>query len=164
MFVWESSPHFSMWWAVTDSRGPTRSLHICWRIYDQVVSGLGPSLGNTTPVLLMEEILYLITSAGAQPVISLTVQNKLAGSLIDVITHMWWYSVWCCKYYVYCLHPAWVCFFYRKLVIVLPNMLSVTERRTLRLPGLGLGFSVIPLDSWTQLLPQERALWGMGLR
>lgn len=76
-----------MWLAVTDSRRPTRSLHICWGIYDQVVSGLCPSLGNTTPVLLMEEILYLITSAGAQPVILLTLQNKLAGDVIYVITH-----------------------------------------------------------------------------
>lgn len=62
----KSSPLFSMWLAATDSCGPTRSSHICWRIYDQVVLDLCPSLGNTTAVLLIEEILYLITSAGAQ--------------------------------------------------------------------------------------------------
>lgn len=35
--------------------------------------------GNTTAALAMEERLYLITSAGAQPVVHPAVQNKLAG-------------------------------------------------------------------------------------
>lgn len=101
----ESTPLFSMWLAVTDRRKPTRSLRVCRRIYDQVVSGLCPSLGNTTPVLLMEDILYPITSAGAQPVLLPTVQHKLAGSLIYVITCAWWYSVLYWEYYVYRVHP-----------------------------------------------------------
>lgn len=71
-----------MWLAVTDSLEPTRSLHICGRIYDQVVSGLCPGLGNTTQMLQMEET--LITSAGARPALSVAVQNKLTGNLIYV--------------------------------------------------------------------------------
>lgn len=74
--------HFSVspcGWQKLIAAGQPGAFTFCWRIYDQVVSGFCPSLGNTTPALLMEDILYLITSAGAQPALLLTVQNKVAG-------------------------------------------------------------------------------------
>lgn len=91
-----------------------------------------------------------LNSAGAQ---SYYQQSKTNLHGIWFVSYQTWrYNVWYCKYYVFCLHPAWVpvCFSYSKLVIVLPNMLSVTEP-TDRLHGVrvGVGNSSWQLDSIT---------------
>lgn len=145
----ENFPLFSMWLAVTDSLEPTRSLHICERIYDQVVSGLCPGLGNTTQMLQMEE--KLITSAGARPALSVVVQNKLAGNLIYVKMPIWW------RMFVV----------YRLLISLLTChcLVSRAHRHTWT-PSASARVGIL-YNSTRQLVPitptTERC-WGMGLR
>lgn len=117
----KSSPLFSMWLAETDSHGPTRSFHICWRIYDQVVSGSCQCLGNTAPP--MEKRLKLSRC----PVILPVVQNKLARNLTCVLTNL---TVQCAvlqKFTVYIQLECQPVSSAANFVIVLPNMCDVTE-------------------------------------